>query len=260
MNIESELFLKERESNPDYYKNILPANYYDDFEKVVEIIKNELILFHKNLVYTEKIIDFINLEFKENGVFPTDLYFLILFTENTINSMILTTHKLAFEKADIKNKKNVGLAYLNTLISISIKEFDETSNIKINTRKKLKETKELFRKLEKLEDKENIHLLRNSNIAHIDLSAQENIKTLKIDFDTLSKAYNISVEIFEILSLKFYELENSFSKKMIDIHSFKNHVCQNPWMNNPNPYAKLDIENYFAMLRKNFINNLTLKK
>jgi hypothetical protein len=54
--------------------------------------------------------------------------------------------------------------------------------------------------------------------------------------------------------LSFYRFErlSCIFPELIKAQTFKVAVCQNPWSNSLN----LDIDNYFAVLRKNFLPNL----
>lgn len=240
----------------DYYINLLSKEYHGEFVQVLESIQSDLKLFHTNLVYMEKIVHFINEEFKSNGVFPWDLTFLNLFITNTVDSMILTTYKLVLDNANLASKKNGGLSYLKALVNSKHLNTEETKNI---IRNKLREVKPLFKEFERISDQNSIGLLRNSKIAHYDIGKQEEIERVKVDLNTFLDIYNLSVKIFEILSLKYFERESIFNNTMINIHSFKKIICQNAQINNPNPFAQLDIEGYFAYLRQNFVDALSTK-
>lgn len=249
------LFITENSTIPDYYKNVLLEDYHAEFEQILKSVQHDLKLFHTNLVYTEKILNFINTEFITEGAFPQDLAFLHLFITNTVDAMILTTYKLVLDNANIKSKKNGGLSYLKSLINT--KKLDDELTTK-TIRNKLKEVRPLFKNYETLCNQGNIDVLRNSKIAHYDIGRQEEIK--KVDWDTLLKIYNVSVDIFEILSLKHFERRSTFDYKMIEIHSFKNYVCQNVMLNNPNGSTQLDVDGYFSYLRRNFISSLSNKQ
>lgn len=240
--------------SPYYYKNILLEEYHAEFEKILKSIQHDLKLFHKNLIYTKKIFDFINVEFKNEGIFPQELIFLQLFITNTVDSMILTTYKLALDNANIQTKKNGGLSYLKSLINTKMLNDKVT---KENSHKKLKEVKPLFKKYESLSKEGKIDVLRNSKIAHYDIGKQEELKQIRVNLETLQKIYNVSVQIFEILSLKYFEYNSTFDYMMIESNSFEKFICQNAMMNNPNPHAQLDIDNYFMYLRQKFISQLS---
>lgn len=250
-------FINDNSKIDDYYKNILIEESHTQFEQVLESIQYDLKMFHTNLVYTEKIINFINEDFKIKGVFPQDLIFLNLFITNAVTSMILTTHKFALDKENVEKKRNGGLSYLRSLVNVQSINNLETKKI---ANGKTREVKLLFNKYEQLSKQGNISLLRNSKIVHYDVGKQDELENLKVDLNTLLDIYNVSVEIFEILSLKYFERISSFNHKMIKLHSFKNFICQNITMYNPNPAAQLDIERYFVFLRKNFVNSLLEKQ
>lgn len=252
-----EHFIAESSTISDYYKNILLEKYHAEFEQILESIQHDLKLFHTNLVYTEKILNFINIEFETEVFFLQDLAFLQLFITNTVSSMILTTYKLVLDTANIQSKKNGGLSYLKSLINTKMLDDKVT---KETIRNKLREVKPLFKEYESLSKLGNIDILRNSKIAHYDIGKQDEIKKIKVDLDTLLKIYNISVDIFEILSLKYFERNSSFNYKMIEIHSFKKFVCQSAMMNNPNPFSQLDLDSYFSYLRRNFVSSLSNKQ
>lgn len=251
---EEKQFIIDSLTIQDYYKNVLIEEYHAEFEQIVESISYDLKIFHTNLVYLEKILDFINTEFKTEGVFPQDLIFLNLFITNTVNSMILITHKLVLDKADLQNKKNSGLHYLKVLIE---KKMVDDEKIKMEIHEKLKIVKPLFQEYKRLSDLGNINILRNSKIAHDDIGKHEEINALKVDIGTFVKIHKFASDIFEILSLQYFERKSTFNSKMIQHHTFKKFVCQNVMMNNPNPSAQLDIDAYFACLRRNFVNSLT---
>lgn len=247
-------FFNENSKIEDYYENLLSNEYHSDFVQVLKSIQHELKVFHANFVYIEKIVNFIKNDFKTEGVFPWDLTFLNLFITNTVNSMILSTYKLVLEDAKLDSRKNGGLRYLQILMNRKHLNNDESTII---IRNKLKEVKPLFKESNKLCTQNNISLLRNSKIAHYDISKQEEIEKIKIDLYIFQDIFNLSVEIFEILSLKYFERESVFNNTMIKTHSFKNFICQTALFNNPNPSAQLDIEGYFAYLRQNFISALS---
>ena len=72
--------------------------------------------------------------------------------------------------------------------------------------------------------------------------------------EEFESVFELSCEILELLSMKYFLYENRFSYGMIDIHGFKSFVCQNPLLHNPNPLGNTDLDIFFDTLRKDFIN------
>ena len=92
----TELLLEETMKHEHYYKNILTEESFDMFEKIVTLLQGEIQFFYENLIYTQKIFDFIN-EFNRDGVFPTDLLFLKTFLATASSNMILIACELLEE-------------------------------------------------------------------------------------------------------------------------------------------------------------------
>ena len=89
-------------------------------------------------------------------------------------------------------------------------------------REKLREAgdkvKEVKKIVEKLED------LRNSLIAHFDIEKIDSVKQIKMGIEEFESVFELSCEILELLSMKYFLYENRFSYGMIDIHGFKSFV------------------------------------
>ena len=49
---------EESKKNPNYYKNLLDSNDFNEFEEILEFLKEELRNYYVNLEYSEKIIRF----------------------------------------------------------------------------------------------------------------------------------------------------------------------------------------------------------
>lgn len=62
---------EESKKNPNYYKNLLDSNDFNEFEEILEFLKEELRNYYVNLECSEKIIRFIENEFSIDRVFPT---------------------------------------------------------------------------------------------------------------------------------------------------------------------------------------------
>lgn len=92
----TELLLEETMKHEHYYKNILTEESFDMFEKIVTLLQGEIQFFYENLVYTQKIFDFIK-EFNREGAFPADLLFLKTFLATASSNMILIACELLEE-------------------------------------------------------------------------------------------------------------------------------------------------------------------
>ena len=68
---------EESKKNPNYYKNLLDSNDFNEFEEILEFLKEELRNYYVNLEYSEKIIRFIENEFSIDRVFPTQLICIV---------------------------------------------------------------------------------------------------------------------------------------------------------------------------------------
>lgn len=249
-------FNRENANIPGYYKNILAEENQLEFEQILNYIQKLLKQFDTNLIYSEKIVKFINEEFNVHGAFPMDLMFLNQFLINAIDTMILTASKLVFDHAKIRDKKNGGLNYLKSYIGQhrKVEQYDTINPI-------LKEVKPLFRQCNELGTQANIEVFRNSKIAHYDIDKEDEVKRLKIDLEILKAIYISCSQIFEKLSLKYFERISIFDDKMINKHhDFQKHVCENLLMHNPNPFAQTDLDCFLDVLRNNFIDNLKTKQ
>ena len=52
---------EESKKNQNYYKNLLDSNDFNEFEEILEFLKEELRNYYVNLEYSEKIIRFIEI-------------------------------------------------------------------------------------------------------------------------------------------------------------------------------------------------------
>ena len=116
---------------------------------------------------------------------------------------------------------------------------------------KLRDAGDKIKKVKKIADK--LESLRNSLIAHFDIKKIESVKEIKMGIEEFENVFDLSCEILELLSMKYFLYENKFSHEMIDIHGFKSFVCQNPLLHNPTPMGKTDLDIYFDALRKDFV-------
>lgn len=254
--LEEETQQEYTESISTYYKNVLKEEAIEEFENMTELIKNELINYETNIVYCEKIINFITEEFSENGVFPMDLIFIKQFVYNATAQMILSTTKLYHDKPNMTAKRNFGFTYLRTFIR---KNIIDINNLGQEINSMLASFEQLKKEVIKIS--EHMQSIRDSLIAHYDIDMEkiEEIKKIKIELETFKLVYKNSVKIFETLSLYRYHRDSRYIR-MIKKNGFEKTVCTNMLIHNPNLMARLDIENYLDLLRKNFRNNLKIKK
>ena len=231
----SELLLKETMNHEYYYKNILKEESFDMFEKIVTLLQSEIQFFYENLVYTQKIFDFIN-EFNRDGVFPTDLLFLKTFLATASSNMILIACKLFFVgSVDYKTKENICFNYLRQYIFENAKDKDIVQTKLRNVKNSLKTIKQELLPLDEL---------RNTYIAHYQMNKAP--ESIKIDINSLKKIYDVACELLEELSLMYFQGKDIGEYNFIRYQGFKKAICQNLIMDN---IQKLDIETYFDYLR-----------
>ena len=231
----SELLLKETMNHEYYYKNILKEESFDMFEKIVTLLQSEIQFFYENLVYTQKIFDFIN-EFNRDGVFPTDLLFLKTFLATASSNMILIACKLFFVgSVDYKTKENICFNYLRQYIFENAKDKDIVQTKLRNVKNSLKTIKQELQPLDEL---------RNTYIAHYQMNKAP--ESIKIDINSLKKIYDVACELLEELSLMYFQGKDIGEYNFIRYQGFKKAICQNLIMDN---IQKLDIETYFDYLR-----------
>lgn len=231
----SELLLKETMNHEHYYKNILTEESFDMFEKIVTLLQGEIQFFYENLVYTQKIFDFIN-EFNRDGVFPTDLLFLKTFLATASSNMILIACKLFFVgSVDYKTKENICFNYLRQYIFDNAKDKDIVQTKLRNVKNSLKTLKLELLPLDEL---------RNTYIAHYQMNKAP--ESIKIDINSVKKIYDVACELLEELSLMYFQGKDIGGYNFIRYQGFKKAICQNLIMDN---IQKLDIETYFDYLR-----------
>lgn len=235
-----------RYKQEDYYKNLFEEKYYEEYEGILCLIRNELKIYDMNLVYCKKIIDFLTNEFEKKGIYITQTIFLRNYLNNTVDSMILAICKMFLDAPDTGKKKNCGISYLQSYIGKNLSR----DNRKI-VQEKLRDAGDKIKKVKKIADK--LESLRNSLIAHFDIKEIESVKEIKMGIEEFESVFDLSCEILELLSMKYFLYENKFSHEMIDIHGFKSFVCQDPLLHNPNPMGKTDLDIYFDALRKDFV-------
>ena len=231
----SKLLLEETMNHEYYYKNILKEESFDMFEKIVTLLQSEVQFFYENLVYTQKIFDFIN-EFNRDGVFPTDLLFLKTFLATASSNMILIACKLFFVgSVDYKTKENICFNYLRQYILDNAKDKDIVQTKLRNVKNSLKTIKQELLPLDEL---------RNTYIAHYQMNKAP--ESIKIDINSLKKIYDVACELLEELSLMYFQGKDIGGYNFIRYQGFKKAICQNLIMDN---IQKLDIETYFDYLR-----------
>lgn len=244
--VEDYYFDNLRNVQKGYYKKLFDERYYGEYENILCLIRNELKLYDMNLIYCRKIVDFLTNEFEEKGVYITQTIFLKNYLNNAVDSMILTICKMFLDNPDTGKKKNCGMKYLQSYIGTNLKN-DDREAVHEELRKASDKIKAVTKIAVKLKD------LRNSLIAHFDIEEIETVKQIKMGIEEFESVFELSCEILELLSMKYFLYENRFSYEMINIHGFKSFVCQNPLLHNPNPMARTDLDIFFDILRKDFI-------
>ncbi|WP_127533352.1 hypothetical protein [Paenibacillus kobensis] len=232
-----------------FYKNIMSVEKQKEFERMTDLIRDELHVFGVNLFYCRKIMNFIDGEFSQKGVFPTDLFFIKQFVHNSFFVLILTSEKL-FAEANLSKKKNFGFDYLKNQISNSCSSNEIRSSIQGLFGGEFRERMKQGRRL-----RAEIKDLRDSYIAHYDIYEIEHIK--KVALELFEKIYEISVEIFESISLYRFERLNITYKNLIKIHGFKKTVCENALIHEK---KHTDIDSFLDVLRKKFKENLQTRR
>ena len=232
----------------DYYKNLFEEKYYEEYESILCLIRNELKIYDMNLVYCKKVIDFLTNEFKDKGIYITQTIFLRNYLNNTVDSMILAICKMFLDSPDISKKKNCGIRYLKLYIETNL-----SGDNRDVVRKQLREASDKIKKVKKIAGK--LENLRNSLIAHFDINKIESVKEIKMGIEEFESVFDLSCEILELLSMKYFLYENKCSYNMIKIHGFKSFVCQKALLHNPNPMGKTDLDIFFDTLRKYFLEN-----
>ncbi|MGG1639526.1 hypothetical protein [Paenibacillus sp. NRS-1760] len=245
-NIITEVTHKQYSEKQDlYYKNTLIVEQHRKFEEMTDLLQTELIAFDINLFYCEKLIHFIDNELSQNQlVFHMNLHFIQQFINNSFFVMILTSTKL-FSTA--KQDKNFGFDFLKNFINQSCKRSDEQivqSLRKVSggeVRGLINDGKVLCKEIENI---------RNYYLAHYDIMKIEQIRKIQLDLKLFNEIYNVSVKIFEILSLKrFHRLDTAYSN-LIKFQGFEKIVCQN-YLLRGNGLSDVDI--YLNHLRKNHL-------
>ena len=235
---------EESKKNPNYYKNLLDSNDFNEFEEILEFLKEELRNYYVNLEYSEKIIRFIENEFSIDRVFPTQLIFIKQFLNNAFDSMVLSIYKLYFDRGNIVKKTNCGIKYLQTFLNKKLLQTEESQRaILRKAGKKIKETQTLG---------DNIVKIRNSRIAHCDIGKKSEVEKIVLQIETLKSIFENSVEILELLSLKYFEYKGSDDQEMIRTHGFEKFLIKNIWINSD---SNTDLDLFFNTLRFNCMDN-----
>lgn len=228
---------------PLYYKNFMPIESHSEFEEIVDLIRNELILYHTNLIYSKKIIDFLDNEFAKDGAFPTQILFLRQYLNVATSEMILVSTKL-FSPTNTQKNISTGFPYLKNYVA---KNCGENSGVKgvlgSEIRTLLKDGSKKCETLVKV---------RNALIAHYDIKKISEIRDIRINYDELKELYQLSVLILQKLSFYRFERMSCIYPNLIRCQGFEKAICQNPWMG----CTRLDIDDYFSVLRQSFVSNL----
>lgn len=236
-----------RHEQKGYYKNLFEEEYYEEYESILCLIRNELKIYDTNLGYCKKIVDFLINEFEEKGIYIAQTIFLRNYLNNAVDSMILAICKMFLDAPDTGKKKNCGISYLQSYLGKNLRS-DHREIVQKKLRVASDKIKEVKKIVDKLED------LRNSLVAHFDIKEIESVKKIKMSIEEFERVFDLSCEILELLSMKYFLYENRSSHEMIDIHGFKSFVCQNPLLHNPNPSCKMDLDIFFDILRKDLDN------
>ena len=224
---------EESKKNPNYYKNLLDSNDFNEFEEILEFLKEELRNYYVNLEYSEKIIRFIENEFSIDRVFPTQLIFIKQFLNNAFDSMVLSIYKLYFDRGNIVKKTNCGIKYLQTFLNKKLLQTEESQRaILRKAGKKIKETQTLG---------DNIVKIRNSRIAHCDIGKKSEVEKIVLQIETLKSIFENSVEY-----------KGADDQEMIRIHGFEKFLIKNIWINSD---SNTDLDLFFNTLRFNFMDN-----
>ncbi|MFJ8529310.1 hypothetical protein [Bacillus sp. NPDC094106] len=205
------------------------------YSSLLEQIQNDIKVFHGNLYCIKKIIPFVKNKIPYSGINAMDLTFLQLFIYNSIQTMVLLTNKLFFDKPNLKKGTNCGFPYLKQFLYNNCKEdFRSQINKYINNTSYKNGIKRINQLEKKLTD------IRNKSIAHYDLDYLK-IKregSLKTNIEELEKIYIVLVESFTILSLDYYQQKYG---KVIEYNGVES-VLKLMAYNNPNPLYETDIE------------------
>ncbi|WP_281526623.1 hypothetical protein [Intestinibacter bartlettii] len=235
---------EESKKDPNYYKNLLDSDDFNEFEEILEFLKEELKNYYVNLEYSEKIIKFIENEISMDRVFPTQLIFIKQFLNNAFDSMVLSIYKLYFDRGNIVKKTNCGIKYLQTFLNKKLVQTEESQrDILRKAGKKIKETQTLGN---------NIVKIRNSRIAHCDIGKKSEVGKIVLQIETLKSIFENSVDILELLSLKYFEYKELADGEMISVHGFDNFVIKNIGINSDN---NADLDLFFNTLCSDFMGN-----
>ncbi|MBE6004404.1 MAG: hypothetical protein E7232_10045 [Lachnospiraceae bacterium] len=219
---------------PDYYKNFMPEKDWKTYEDMLEFIKNELILFSKNLAYLTKIVPALD-EYSKRGMFPTQTIFLNHYTTMAVLDMVSVTAKMF---TVTNGKKNFGFTYLENWIRKNYHQVDEVKNILTS-----KKHKDLMNEGKSYRDKfENI---RNHYIAHYDPDELDVLKKFSIKLEDLERMYDICVNTLEMLSFKYFHRHEQYGM-FIKEQGFK-FICHNPYVSS---VQKCDLDYFLEELKK----------
>lgn len=231
-----------------YYKNFMLDEAQDKYERMLELIRAELVSYSTKLMYCKKIIAFLEEEFATKGVFPLHTRFLNTFLNTAISEMILVAMKL-FATTNTQRSENFGFYQLKDYIS---KNCNSNENVRArlgnkNLKDEMKKGQEKCRELK---------IIRDALIAHYDISRLQEAKETKVSIKDLEEFYSLSANILEKLSFYKFHRQDCAYAMMISIHGFEKAVCQNIYNNMP----KTDLDEYLDVLRSFFIDKLRLKE
>lgn len=240
--IEDYYFENQKQQQQNYYKNLFDEKYYEEFENILCLIRDNLRLYDMNMIYCKKIVDFLTNEFSKKGIFISQTMFIKNYLNNATDSMILIICKLILDIPNIGKKEKCGMSYLKSYISNNLNE-ESRKIVQDELKYSKKKINEIKKMTEKLED------LRNSQIAHYDIKKIENVNKIKMSIEEFEAVFDLLCEILELLSMKYFLYESTFSYDMITIHGFKSFVCQNPFLHK----EKTELDAFLDMLRKDFV-------
>lgn len=160
----------------------IKPDFLDQYERELTFIWDQVVRLNTNVYLLEKIVDF---PFGEEVVIEPTFWEYAL--EALFDSSVLISWKLVSDKK--------GFSLLQFKNSVSERYIEEEEKM---------EFKELIKKIEfnrKLEsEKGKVEVLRQKQIAHLDLKAREQVEAIKLDITELRELVNLITELFTVLS------------------------------------------------------------
>ncbi len=221
-----------------YYKNFLSKDLQKKFEQMLDFIGNELCSYNMNLVYTKKILDYLE-EFKIKGIYPAQNIFLYQYLNTSTAEMILILTKL-FAKESYKRRNNIGFGYIKEFLLRNTQNQEVNSIIRDNIANLLIEGENLTSDLNKK---------RDSYIAHYDnLNKMKKSLLIPVTYEKLENLFNLETQILEKISFSYFERKNLAYRKLIQAQGFQKAVCGSFFVSND----KCDLDLYLDLLRSIF--------